>query len=275
MIDYAEFWNLNRRPFEADANPAFFFESRGHGEALARLMYLVSDEGMNMGALTGEIGSGKTMTLAVLVERLPRDHCTVVRIPSAHLRFPDLLQEALSQLCGRAPQPGADPYLLGKEFERALEERIVAPGRHLLLMLDEAQFLADDCLEPLKCLTNLNVAGRPALTVLLSGQPDLRERLRGLPQVFQRLGMFYHLELLRFDEVAAYLTHRLRVAGATHTDVFDPECVQALYDFSRGCPRQINRVCKLAVDRACLMQQSRITSQTVRAIVDDIGRHFG
>ena len=281
-MDYLEFWKLRQAPFEMDSDPSFFFESRAHGEALARLLYLVADQGMGMGMLTGEIGAGKTITLSVLKNRLRRDLYQVSYIRTASLRFSDLLQEINLQLRegpGQNGPPsvngGTDPYRLLKEFEDLLDRRLRPMGKHFVLILDEAQLLDPKCLEEVKCLTNLNQDGRRCLTIILAGQPELRENLRLMPQIYQRLGIVFHLLNLSRDELAPYVTHRLSVAGSPRQDVFEDACLDELYVFSGGCPRQVNRICKLAVDRACLLQKTMVDADMVRMIIADIRKYFG
>jgi general secretion pathway protein A len=267
---------MRQPPFESNSEACFFFESETHGEALARLFYLVSDGGMGMGALTGKIGSGKTMLINVLESRLRQDLYTTIRLHTAHLPFEHILAEINSQLRDEAPSPDApqEKYYLLKEFKQLLENKVGSLGKHLILILDEAQFLSPECLDELKCLTNFNQK-ESVMTLLLSGQSDLKEKLRALPQVYQRLGMFYDLQLLRQEEVGPYLRHRLRIAGAENMDIFDKEGIEPLFVFSGGCPRQINRICKLAVDRACLMKKERVDVNMVRMIIRDIEKHFG
>lgn len=276
MIPYRELWNLQRPPFEAVADPAFFFESQAHGEALARLLYFAADRGMGLAVLTGEIGSGKTMTLAAFRARLPPDRFAVVDSDPANLPFDDILRGAIARLS--APDRPRDvplrTYDLLEEFQRLLRERIQRTGRHLLMILDEAQVLDPATVDQIKGLTNLNAPGRPVLSLVLAGQPELKENLRRLPQVFQRIGMLFHLGYLSREELPSYLAHRLRAAGADQPETFAEECHDPLFAFSRGCPRQINRICKLAVDRACLLKEKVIHATMIRMIADDFERQF-
>lgn len=274
-MEYLSFWKLREPPFESACDAHFFYESKAHGEALARLLYLVSDRGMGMGAMSGEIGSGKTMLLNVLEQRLRKDLYATVRLHTANLTFEPILAEINQQLCGRQELPkNMAKYYLIKEFEALLQQQVGALGKHLILILDEAQFLSKECLDELKCLTNYNQSD-PLLTIILSGQPELKETLSTLPQVYQRLGMFCCLKNLQHDEIVSYLQHRLKTAGAEKEDVFAEDCIDPLFSFSGGCPRQINRLCKLAIDHACLTRKERITADMIRVIIRDIEKHFG
>ena len=103
-----------------------------------------------------------------------------------------------------------------KEFESLLDRRIRPLGKHFILILDEAQLLDSKCLEEVKCLTNLNQDGRHCLTIILAGQPELRENVRLMPQIYQRLGIVFHLLYLNRDELEPYVTHtavRRRIAA--------------------------------------------------------------
>ena len=277
MMTYLDFLKLAKPPFDAGPDPAFFFESRAHGEALARLLYFAVDRSMGLAALTGEIGAGKTLTLQVLATRLRPDLYRQVMVFTTTGTREHVLMEINRQLRGGERPPGApsDCASLVLEFQRLLRETIVDSGRHLLIVLDESQFMDEACLDTLKCLTNPLAAGVSPVSVILSGQPELKSRLRALPQVYQRLGLIYHLGYLTREEVPPYVRHRLAVAQAPQAELFDRDGLDLLFEFSGGCPRQINRVCKLAVDRACLLRQPAIDANMLRLITEDFEAQFG
>jgi type II secretory pathway predicted ATPase ExeA len=275
MISYLDFWKLNRPPFDAGPDPAFFFESRAHGEALARLSYFTADRAMGLAAITGEIGAGKTLTLQVLASRLPPDAYRMITVFTAPETPAGILAEINRGLGGAEPRETvADADALRREFHRLLRQRIIAPGRHLLMVIDEAQLMNEACLDTVKCLTNPVESGEACVSIILSGQPELKARLRALPQVYQRMGLIYHLGYLTREEVPSYVRHRLTVAKAASADVFDTTALDLLYSFSNGCPRQINRICKLAVDRACMLHKSVVDAATVEMIISDFEKHF-
>ena len=275
MTPQREFWNLSRPPFDAGPDPDFFFESRAHGEALARLLYFSSDRSMGLAAVTGEIGAGKTTTLRVLASRLPADAYRILTVFTAPESPAGMLAEINRQLGGgEAGEAAPDPDFLRRGFRRLVDRHIRASGRHLLVVIDEAQHMSEACLDTVKCLTNPDGGGEADVSIILSGQPELTARLRAVPQVRQRLGLLYHLGYLSRAEVPAYVARRLAVAQAAPPDVFDGEGYDLLFDFSAGCPRQINRVCKLAVDRACMLGKPRIDAAMLRMIANDFERQF-
>ena len=276
MLDYLAFWKLARPPFDAGADPAFFFKSRTHGEALARLEYFAADQTMGLAAITGEIGAGKTMTLQVFLSRLRPDVFRTVMIFTAPESPAGLLAEINRHLGGpeRPACEAADRDGLMREFQKLLREKIVASGRKLLIVLDEAQLMDVACLDAVKCLTNPIAPGLSPVSVILSGQPELKAKLHALPQVYQRFGLIYHLGYLARDEVSDYVRHRLAVSQASSVEVFDSAGVDLLHGFSKGCPRQINQICKLAVDRACLLRQPTVDGTMLQLIIGDFEKHF-
>lgn len=275
-LEYLDYWKLERPPFESQADPEFYYESKTHSEALARMLYFVGDRGMGIGVLTGEIGSGKTLITRLLRRKTNSERYQIAYLPTASYAFREIVAEVNRQV-----QPGPDTaggdagkYQTVRRFEELLQVRIAALGRHLLIILDEAQLLDPECIEELKCLTNLN-GERHLLSILLTGQPELKEQLKALPQVYQRVGMYYHLGHLSARETADYIAHRMRAAGAPNPMRFDHRCTEMVHSFSGGCPRQINRVCKLVVDRACLKQKEMVDRDDVSMIIEDIVKQFG
>jgi len=275
VINYREFWGLHQSPFEAIADPDFFFESHAHGEALARLLYFAADRGMGLAALTGEIGAGKTITLNALKKRLPPDRYVVVEIKTANLTYDDILCHLNDGLQAGQPSTRAQGrYELTLEFQRLMQEKVFRHGRHCLVMVDEAQLLSPEALDGLRGLTNFNEPQQAALSIVFSGQPEMKSVLRSLPQVYQRVGLFYHLDYLGSEEIFPYMRHRFLTAGASTPDVFDSDCIEPLYRFSKGCPRQINRICKLAVDRTCLLHEPRIHAKLLQLIISDFEKQY-
>jgi type II secretory pathway predicted ATPase ExeA len=274
-MEYLSYWKMKEPPFESNCDARFFYESEAHSESLARLLYLVADRAMDMGTMTGEVGNGKTMVLNAMTSRLREDLYTTMKLRTAHLPFEHIVAEINLQLRGKGSAAlNDDKYYLMKEFEQLLHSRVSSTGKHLVLILDEAQFLSAECLDELKCLTAYNHPA-PVLTLILSGQPELKARLSAMPQIYQRLGMSCVLKNLRYEEMGAYLEHRLKTAGTENTRIFSSNSIDPIFSFSGGCPRQINRVCKLAIDRACGMKKTQIDADMIHLIVRDIEKHFG
>jgi general secretion pathway protein A len=260
-----------RRPFDNTRNTRFFFPSSEHAEALARLSFVAADGNMGIALLTGEIGCGKTLVQTVLRKELLATRYVSVVVENGLLSFDELLLEFTSQMRGHRMMPAdlPDRYSRLAAFKEVLVESTSRGPRHLMLVIDEAQQLDVDTLDALKGLTNIASEQCNLMTLLLVGQPEIRSTLEHLPHVDQRVGMRYHLNALSRDDTCAYVEHRLRVAGAALQRPFDDAAMGALYAASRGVPRQINRIAKLALDRAVARRLPRIDADLVERISAD------
>jgi len=264
-------------PFENTRDARYFFPSAGHAEALARLQFLAEDRNMGMGLLTGEIGSGKTLLRTVLHARLSPESHVRVSIENGLLDFDDLLLEILSQGQSQRLRTSdyPDRYSRLAAFKRLLTEQIVSRDRHLVILLDEAQQLDPRCLDAIKGLTNISSERQNYLTVILIGQPELRAHLRQIPQVDQRVSLRFHLTALNADETREYVRHRLAVAGYRGTFPFDEEALTNLFQASRGIPREVNRICKIALEHVLAKGLGLFTGASIATVVDDLRRHGG
>ena len=227
---------------------------------------------MNMGLLTGEIGSGKTLTQTVFAERLDPERFEVLVQENSNFGFKDLLGGVLAALEQTAPRLHETTYMRCQHFRRAIEQ-LHARGRHLVLIFDEAQEMSDRTLSDLKLLTNYNGHGQALLTLILVGQPELRQRVARLPAINQRISLRFHLHrLTAMESTAAYLRHRLRTAGHPNGDVFLPEAIHRAFEASAGIPRELNRLAKLSLELAWLRDLPQIPAPVVDGVVRDLER---
>jgi general secretion pathway protein A len=267
--------NPPRPAFENTRDSRFYFPSAAHREALSRLLFLARDRNMGIGLLTGEIGAGKTLLRTLLYARLSSAEHIRVNIENSLLDFDGLLLEILSQMRGARVHSAdlPDRYSRLAAFKRTLAEQVAGQDRHLILLLDEAQQLGLETLEALKALTNIASERQNFLTLILIGQPELRERLARLPQVEQRISLRFHLGALTEDETGAYVRHRLLAAGFRGEPPVEPAAVRLLHRASRGIPREINRLCKLALEHLVTSGRGRLDVAAVDVVVADLRRH--
>ena len=130
-------------------------------------------------------------------------------------------------------------------------------------------------MDELKNLTNLASDEGNYLTIILVGQPELRDILNKIPQVDQRVSLRFHLNFLRREEIKEYIGHRLKMAGGASGKIFDQDAVDLIYHESKGVPRKINRICKLALDQGYSLDAPRIGKEIVTGIVNDLHRQKG
>jgi type II secretory pathway predicted ATPase ExeA len=263
---YEAYWELAEPPFDNSPNPKFFYLSPEHEEALVRLVYTVRHR-KGCGMLTGEYGCGKTTLSRALIQRLEAERYEIGLLTNPSWSATDFLREALYQL-GVESQQKSKPellHLLNDVFFRNYRE-----GRDTVIIVDEAQLIEDDAVfEELRLLMNFQTDDRFLVTLLRIGSPELRERVRRLKHLDQRITIRYHLNTLDYTHTAAYVTHRLKMAGRS-TPIFTEEAVKLIFDFTRGTPREINNLCDVALLVGYSKRAKEIGEKIVAEVIKDM-----
>ena len=266
---YTNFFGLNEKPFSITPDPRYLFMSERHGEALAHLVYGVTESG-GFVQLTGEVGTGKTTLVRTLLLNQMPDNADVAVVLNPQITVQEFLLTICEELGIAVPE-----HKHGiKALTDALNQHLLgahAAGRRTVLVVDEAQNLAPAVLEQVRMLTNLETAKQKLLQIILIGQPELRELLdrNDLRQLAQRITGRYHLEPLTREESAQYVEHRLRVAGALG-EVIDNAAKKEVFRLSQGVPRLINVICDRALLGAYSQDSRIITKRLIRRAAAEV-----
>jgi general secretion pathway protein A len=271
---YLTFFGLNEKPFAITPDPRYLYLSERHAEALAHLLYGINEAG-GFVQLTGEVGTGKTTIVRSLLAQTPKN-AEIALILNPKMTAPEFLLTICEELGIGVPDSALGSL---KDLVDILSQYLLrahAAGHRVVVVVDEAQNLSPEVLEQVRLLTNLETNTQKLLQIILIGQPELRELLarNELRQLAQRITGRYHLNPLSQEETAAYVRHRLRVAGAT-TDIFAPAALNAVFRLSQGVPRVINVICDRALLGAYSLDRHRVTGGLVRnAAAEVFGRRF-
>lgn len=258
---YQRYFKLDSAPFSIAPDPEFLFMSQGHKEALAHLSYVLHQNG-GFVLLTGEVGTGKTTVCRAFLKTLP-SHIALAYIINPKISGLELLMAIARELDIAAPEQ-KDSRLA---WQQVIYEKLLAfhgQGKQTLLMIDEAQNLAPDVLEEVRLLTNLETDKHKLLSIILMGQPELREMLSHyeLRQLNQRITARFHLNPLSAKQVREYLAHRLKVAGLSKT-IFSSSAQKRLHKLSSGVPRLINVLADRSLLAAYVGEKTLVNSALV------------
>jgi type II secretory pathway predicted ATPase ExeA len=264
---YEDFYGFRFKPFSKTPNPELLYMSRGHREALARLQYGVEERDIVL--LTGEVGCGKTTLSRLLMDSLDDSYLQITIVGPMFVPG-ELLRHFAFRL--GIENPGTFRMKLMEQVGSRLFE-YYQNGICPVLIIDEAHLIPDkEGLDELRLLTNLQLDDANLFSLILIGQPELRNRLfTGYFEPFrQRIGIQYHLSPLNLVEVREYIEFRLTKAGRSEP-LFTEAALKELFRFSNGMPRRINNLAAGAL----LEGFSRGTRIIDGDIVIEVAKDFG
>jgi general secretion pathway protein A len=240
---YLSHYNIKEKPFNISPDSRFLWLSEKHREALAALKYGVM-ENKGFLVLTGDVGTGKTLLINALT-RITEVKAVIATIPDPDLEIMDFFNLLSEEFKMNKVFSSKGDFLI--QFEQFLLQTY-ALDKTVLLIIDEAQRLNHKLLEQIRLLSNIELDNHKLINIFFVGQKEFNQMLSSdrSRAVRQRITVNYQLEPLSQKETAAYISHRLKRAGATD-EIFKPDAVRAVFNFSSGYPRLINVICDLAM----------------------------
>jgi general secretion pathway protein A len=264
---YLELFKLHELPFRLSPDPQFLYLSKQHARAKA---YMESTIWFTDGfvVITGEIGAGKTTLIETFLRELQTD-AAVAQINQTQLSPTAFLQTVLVQF-GFSPFNMKKPEVLATLNQFLVEQHV--NGRKVLLIVDEAQNLSHRVLEEVRMLSGIETTKEKALRIILAGQPELNDKLNSaeLVQLAQRVRLRFHLTALTKAETAAYIDHRLEVAGSQGRRIFADETYDSIFKYTGGVPRLINTLCDTCLMAAFGRDQDTVSVEDLDAAIQEL-----
>ncbi|WP_404362200.1 ExeA family protein [Marinobacter sp.] len=235
---YLEHFGLHRHPFRITPEDDFIYMSQQHSRAYVYMSSAIwSPEGFVV--ISGEIGSGKTTLLKKTIRNLD-GNLKLLNISYTNLESKDLFGLILRK-AGLKIESDSKVAMLFQISEYL--QKMAEAGTPVVLAIDEAQNLTRENLEDIRMLTGMEGMGGPSMRVILLGQPELKQGVTSIPQLSQRVKLFFHLEGLTLKETTEYIDYRLLVSGHAGNQLFDSDTVKEIHHLSKGIPRLINKLC--------------------------------
>jgi len=266
---YEHYYGFTEKPFSLTPDPKFLYRSQSHANAFDLLQYAIRRrEGFVV--VTGDIGTGKTTLCRALLEQIDRTTFTAL-VLNPFLSEEDLLKRILLDF-GVISRDEVKSGRLANVSKQELIDSLydfllglIPLKASAVLIIDEAQNLPLAVLEQIRILSNLETDKEKLLQIILVGQLNLQTSLRSpeLRQLDQRVSIRYELKPLDRETVAAYVAHRLTIAGGSAAVTFAPNALRLVHRWSGGIPRLINLICDRALFSAYSVRSSRITPEMV------------
>jgi general secretion pathway protein A len=267
---YEDYYGFVEKPFSLTPDPKYLYKSESHANAFDLLQYGIRRrEGFIV--VTGDIGTGKTTLCRAWLEQLDRKTFTAL-VLNPFIGEDDLLRLVLQDFGVVSREEVKRARLAGvgrQEMIETLNDFLLSllPLRATaLLIIDEAQNLPRPVLEYIRMLSNLETNKDKLLQIVMVGQLDLKDVLRSpeLRQLDQRVSIRYQLQPLTGEETAAYVAHRLTIAGGGAAVSFTPKALQFVQRYTAGIPRLINLLCDRALLAAYSERAMRVTPEMVQ-----------
>jgi type II secretory pathway predicted ATPase ExeA len=265
---YEKHFNLAVAPFNLNPDPRFLYITEPIREALATLAYGVTYR-KGFVLLTGDVGTGKTTLLNVFTKWLSKHSAATAFVFNPRMKpdeFLDFMMADFGIVC--------DATLKSRRL-LALNNWLLSRheiGQPAVLIVDEAQQLSAEMLEELRLLTNLETPTKKLLQIVLSGQSEL-ERIIARPslrQLRQRITLRCRTLPLNCIQTEEYIARRIYVAGGQYRQIFDPESIALVYQYSGGIVRLINLLCEQAMVGAFCDGEKRVATKHIEASANEL-----
>lgn len=265
---YKSFYGLKENPFNVNPDPRFLFLTKQIEEALTGLMYGIQTR-KGFITLTGEVGTGKTTLINRLLDWLHHRNARTAFLFNSRMNSNQLLDFILAEFDIPCDSKSKSQQLM--KLNHWLLDRY-RMGETVVLIIDEAQNLTHPVLEEIRLLTNLETSTEKLLQIVLSGQPELEEKLKlpQLRQLRQRIMLRCKTAALTKEQTLEYIAERLRIAGAEGSPIFSPAAIDAVHIYSLGIPRVVNLLCEHSLVNGFVDQQRPIQAQ----VVEEVAREF-
>jgi len=265
---YLNYFDLKKEPFNITPDPELLFLSPSHKEALAAAIYGVTQR-KGFVAIVGEVGVGKTTIVRSFLEKMTGQDLKVIYLFNADLSFHALLKTIYREL--GVPPTSEDVFELVNGLHHVLID-LYRRGTNVVLIVDEAQNLPLETLKSLHMLSNLETSTVKLIQVVLSGQPELEQKLANdlLRQIRQRVVIKVRIQPLSGNDSLAYIAHRLTKTARGNPELFTAGALQVIVRGARGVPRVINTLCDNCLITAFGRQQEKVTARIAREAVFEV-----
>jgi general secretion pathway protein A len=266
---YRETYGFSEEPFALNPDPKFLYPAPTHLDALSTMLSGIKNR-RGIIFITGEAGVGKTLLLYALLRDLDEKNKAAF-IFNPRNDFKGILEDILRNLGVSVQEKEEALFSLLVHFRKYFNERF-AQGETVSIVIDEAQSLDEEVLEGLFRLATPDSPALNSLQILLLGHPDLEKKLNSerLSSLKERTIKGGRIRPLNQEESGEYMNHRLKLAGRGISEIFTPEAINKVWEFSKGNPRVMNLLCDRALWVGHSNSSSRVDSEIINKAMKDL-----
>jgi type II secretory pathway predicted ATPase ExeA len=268
-VEHLQHFGLSEDPFRNEPRLRECIDTATGRDALARL-----ERGLRQArgllVLAGELGSGKTLVVRQLLEKLEEEvfEASMLVVLNGAADTGWMLTRFAKQLGVEEPEAEREA-LLGQVYERLAIIR--EDGRHAVLIIDDAHLLASGPTLGEVCgLLKLEYEERRLFSLVLAGEEMLDDAILCDPTLAHRVEVRVRMGALDAAGAAEYLAQRVRQAGGQPA-ILDADAVAALHRLGHGLPGRMNTLADNALFAAFLCGRDRVARADVERAHADLG----
>jgi len=268
-MTYLTTLQLNKEPFSTSPDPAFFYRSSEHYTALNRLEIAIRlKRGLSL--ILGDVGTGKTTLSRALLQSFngeEADH-------KFHMILDPSFKSEYQFLSHLTKMFGISPFFRStidhrEAIEKYLYHMYVEQHKTVVLIIDEGQKLMQPHLEVLRTLLNYETNEHKMLQLVIFSQLELLPRIKKMRNFMDRISLKYMINPLDEYETGKLIEFRLRRAGYNEDrNLFTYEANHKIFEYTQGYPRQISRVCHMAMEYLIMGDYEFVTGELIDKIID-------
>jgi general secretion pathway protein A len=252
---------LKEDPFKLAADPRYLYLGPEHLAVYRQAQGVISRR-RGLALISGDMGMGKSSLARRLYDvYASEDSIDIAYLHTAAFKSPmdaaRQISDALKIPAQRSLQRQMD------SLERFMADAYTA-GHNVVVLLDDAQMMETSALEVLHRLYNFDYDSK-VVQVLAFGQSEMAYVFEQNKSVNARVFVRLALPPLTLSSALQMVVFRLRVAGRQEP-LIDDDAFEVLYEKSQGVPREIIRICAVALDSLLLSDESTINVDIVRKV---------
>jgi type II secretory pathway predicted ATPase ExeA len=260
---FEQFYNFTKTPFCKSIPSEHLYRSNDSEELFERLKYTVQKQ--LFAVMLGDCGCGKTTTLRRFVDESRDNNFISLYLSDSKLTPRAFYKNLLEQLGFKAQYFRNDAkHQLHKEIEIMKDLHGTCP----VVIVDEAHLINKEMLEEVRFLLNFKMDSQSPMALILSGQMELWDKLKSQPYAAIRQRVDIQCVVPRLDraDTNAYILSHLVFAGANR-DIFTDGAIDAVFKFSDGIPRVINKACTDSLIYGAQNNKNLIDDRMVNLVV--------
>jgi len=264
MIDVEGFYEFTHMPFGRDIPVEYLYKGNDADELIDRLKFAASRQ--LFAVVTGDSGAGKSTILRRFSGELKGSPYKPLYIADSKLTPRSFYRELLNQL-------GLEAHFYRENAKSQLHREIrklkEVYGISPLVIVDEAHLMDRDMLEEVRFLLNCDMDSVSPLTLILSGQTELWDKLRfkSCEAIRQRIDVQCAVNKLDRSQTAEYINAHMAYAERK-SDIFLDSAVDDIFKFSGGVCRLINKCCACCLMYGAQNRKTVIEDRTVKLVIE-------